>query len=455
MNLNENIFRAYDIRGIAYEDLSTEVVTLIGKSLGSKSLEFGISTIVLGRDGRKSSPDMYEWITDGIKSTGCNVIDIGVVSTPILYFATHTLSSPNGVMITGSHNPSNYNGFKIVENKKTISGKSIQKIKERIFKKEFSKGNGSENSLDLKDKYLGSVLDNIKLERPIRLAIDCGNGAAGVIAEQVYRGLGCEVHSLYTEIDGNFPNHHPDPSKPENLTDLINLVKKKELEVGLAFDGDADRLGVVSKEGKIIFPDMQMVLFSTSILKRNKNAKIVFDVKCSKILPEAIDKKEGTPIMSKTGHSYIKECMQQEKALLGGEMSGHIFFNDRWPGFDDGIYAGARMLEIISNLSAEEDVFKDIPELVSTPEINLVTTDKEKFKIVQEFISKANYENCTSILIDGVRIESDTGWGLLRASNTSPNLVLRFEADTKENLEIIKNNFKKTLSEVNPSLGDF
>ncbi len=232
-------------------------------------------------------------------------------------------------------------------------------------------------------------------------------------------------------------------------------MKEKELEVGLAFDGDADRLGVVSKEGKIIFPDMQMILFSTSILQRNKNAKIVFDVKCSKLLPEAIEEEGGTPIMSKTGHSYIKERMRQENALLGGEMSGHIFFNDRWPGFDDGVYAGARMLEIISNLSEEGDIFKGLPKLVSTSEINLATTDEEKFIIVEDFISKANYENCTSILIDGVRIESDTGWGLLRASNTSPNLVLRFEADTKENLELIKNNFKKTLSEINPSLGDF
>lgn len=455
MNLNEDIFRAYDIRGIAYEDLSTEVVTLIGKSLGSKSLESGHSAIILGKDGRKSSLDMYEWISDGIKSSGCDVIDIGLVSTPILYFATHTLSSPNGVMITGSHNPAKYNGFKIVENKKNISGNSIQKIKERIFKKDFSEGSGKEKSLGIKDKYLGSVLDNIKLERPIRLAIDCGNGAAGVIAEQVYKGLGCEVHSLYTDIDGNFPNHHPDPSKPENLTDLINLVKEKELEVGLAFDGDADRLGVVSKEGKIIFPDMQMVLFSTSILKRNQNAKIVFDVKCSKILPEVIEEGGGTPVMSKTGHSYIKDRMRQENALLGGEMSGHIFFNDRWPGFDDGVYAGARMLEIISYLNEKEDVFKSIPELISTPEINLATTDKEKFKIVEDFISKAKYKNSTSILIDGVRIESDTGWGLLRASNTTPNLVLRFEANTEENLELIKNKFRKTLSDINPSLGDF
>ena len=455
MNLNENIFRAYDIRGLAYEELSTEVVTLIGKSLGTKSLQSGLSSIVLGRDGRNSSPDMYQWLSDGIKSTGCEVINIGTVSTPMLYFATHTLSSPNGIMITGSHNPADYNGFKIVENKKTISGDSIQKIKERILKQDFIEGSGSEKSLDLKDKYLESVLKNIQLKRPVRLAIDCGNGAASLIAEQIYKGLGCEVHSLYSEIDGNFPNHHPDPSKPENLSDLINLVEEKELEVGLAFDGDADRLGVVSKEGKIIFPDMQMVLFSNSVIKRNKSAKIVFDVKCSKLLPEAIEKGGGIPVMSKTGHSYIKDRMRQENALLGGEMSGHIFFNDRWPGFDDGVYAGARMLEIISSLGKEEDIFKGLPELVSTSEINIETTDEEKFKIVEDFISKANYENCTSILIDGVRIESDTGWGLLRASNTSPNLVLRFEADTKENLELIKNNFKKTLSNINPNLGDF
>ena len=435
MNLNKNIFRAYDIRGLAYEELTTEVVTLIGKSLGSKSLESGFSSIIVGRDGRKSSPDMYEWVSDGIKSTGCNVIDIGVVSTPMLYFATHSLSSPNGIMITGSHNPANYNGFKIVENKKTVSKNSIQKIREIILKKDFLNGNGLEKSLDLNDKYLESVLNNINIERPIRLAIDCGNGTAGVIAEQVYKGLGCEVHSLYTEIDGDFPNHHPDPSEPENLSDLISLVKEKELEVGLAFDGDADRLGVVSKKGKIIFPDMQMVLFSTPILESNKNAKIVFDVKCSKLLPKVIQEQGGTPIMSKTGHSYIKERLLQENALLGGEMSGHIFFNDRWPGFDDAIYAGARMLEIISNQTVEEDIFKDLPELVSTSVIHLKSTDEEKFKIVEDFISKAIYENCASILIDGIRIESDKGWGLLRASNTTPNLVLRFEADTKENLE--------------------
>ena len=455
MNLNKNIFRAYDIRGIAYEELSQELVVLIGKSLGTKSLDSGNDSLIVGRDGRNSSSDLFEWVTTGVKSTGCKVINIGIVSTPILYFATHSLSCPNGVMITGSHNPGDYNGFKIVEDKRTISGKAIQQIRQNILKKEFQKGRGSEKTFDIKDQYLNSIIQNVELKRPIRMAIDCGNGAASVVAKEVYEGLGCEVHSLFAEVDGNFPNHHPDPSKPENLEDLRKLVEEKDLEIGLAFDGDGDRLGVISKEGKIIFPDMQMILFSNSILQDHKKGKVVFDVKCSKLLSEAILKKGGTPIMTKTGHSYIKKCIREEKALLGGEMSGHIFFNDRWPGFDDGIYAGARMLEIISNLNENEDVFKNLPKLVSTPEINIESTDDEKFKLVEDFISKADYKEANSVLIDGVRVEFDFGWGLLRASNTSPVLVLRFEADTQENLESIKNIFRRTLNDIKPNLGNF
>ena len=455
MNFNKNIFRAYDIRGIAYEELSQELVVLIGKSLGTKSLDSGNDSLIVGRDGRNSSSDLFEWVTTGVKSTGCKVINIGIVSTPILYFATHSLSCPNGVMITGSHNPGDYNGFKIVEDKRTISGKAIQQIRQNILKKEFQKGRGSEKTFDIKDQYLNSIIKNIELKRPIRMAIDCGNGAASVVAKEVYEGLGCEVHSLFAEVDGNFPNHHPDPSKPENLEDLRKLVEEKDLEIGLAFDGDGDRLGVLSKEGKIIFPDMQMILFSNSILQDHKEGKVVFDVKCSKLLPDAILKKGGTPIMTKTGHSYIKKCIREEKALLGGEMSGHIFFNDRWPGFDDGIYAGARMLEIISNLNEDENVFKNLPKLVSTPEINIESTDDEKFKLVEDFISKADYKDANSVLIDGVRVEFDFGWGLLRASNTSPVLVLRFEADTQENLESIKNIFRRTLNDIKPNLGNF
>ena len=455
MNLNKNIFRAYDIRGIAYEELSQETVVLIGKSLGTKSLESGNDSLVVGRDGRNSSPDLFEWIAAGIKSTGCNVINIGIVSTPILYFATHSLSCPNGVMITGSHNPGNYNGFKVVEDKKTISGKAIQEIRENILKKEFLKGEGSEKALDVKDQYLNLIVNNIELKRPLKIAIDCGNGAASIIAKQVYEGLGCEVHSLFAEVDGDFPNHHPDPSKPENLEDLRKLVEEQKLEIGLAFDGDADRLGVVSKEGKIIFPDMQMILFSNSILKQNKEGKIVFDVKCSKLLSNAILNEGGIPIMSKTGHSYIKKRIQEEKALLGGEMSGHIFFNDRWPGFDDALYAGARLLEILSSTNEGQNVFNLLPKLTSTPEINVPAKDEEKFLFVEKFKSLINFPDAEIIEIDGVRVEFKYGWGLLRASNTSPLLVLRFEAINKEKLEEIKEQFRKVLAKVGPNLIGF
>tara|TARA_Y100000590_G_scaffold136257_1_gene156001 strand:+ start:16791 stop:18155 length:1365 start_codon:yes stop_codon:yes gene_type:complete len=454
MNLNKNIFRAYDIRGIAYEELSEEIVPFIGKALGTNSIRSGQDSLIVARDGRNSSPDLLKWITKGIKASGCNVIDIGIAPTPVLYFATHKLSSPNGIMITGSHNPGNYNGFKIVENKKTLSGEAIQKIKEMILDEDFLDGNGTKSTFDIKADYMRFIFKDLKLKRPIRIGIDCGNGAASVIAEQVYKGLGCEVFPLFSELDGNFPNHHPDPSKAENLEDLKKLVLDNNLEVGLAFDGDADRLGVVSKKGEMIFPDKQMIIFSNSILD-NQKGKIVFDVKCSKLLSDSIEKAGGTPIMSKTGHSYIKECIYRENALLGGEMSGHIFFNDRWPGFDDGIYAGARMLEIISETSKEEDIFINLPELISTPEINIESSDEEKFEVVEEFISLAKYENSETILIDGARIEFEFGWGLLRASNTSPNLVLRFEANNQKNLDLIKKLFKETLKKINPNLRNF
>ncbi|MCH2264504.1 MAG: phosphomannomutase/phosphoglucomutase [SAR86 cluster bacterium] len=455
MDLNANIFRAYDIRGIAYKDLTQEIVTLIGQGLGSDCLEKGNSSLVIARDGRNSSPDIFEWISLGIKSTGCNIINIGVVPTPLLYFATHKLASSSGVMITGSHNPGDYNGFKIVRDKRSISGEAIQDLRLKIIKKDFQKGVGSEEKVNVKDTYIGELTKHINLRRPIKVAIDCGNGVASVIAQEVYENLGCEVLPLFCELDGNFPNHHPDPSRPENLKDLKEAVIDKKFEIGLAFDGDADRLGIVSKKGDIIFPDMQMIIFSRSILKKNRDAKIVFDVKCSKLLAEAITESEGIPIMSKTGHSHIKDRIFKENALLGGEMSGHIFFNDKWPGFDDGIYAGARMLEILSKFSQDEDIFSDLPKLVSTPEINIKTTDEEKFHIVEEFIATSNFKNSKSIKIDGVRVEFENGWGLLRASNTSPNLVLRFEANSKEDLESIKDSFRQTLQRIRPNLGRF
>ena len=454
MKLNENIFRANDIRGIALEDLTEEVIFALGRALGTESLNRKQDDFIIGRDGRISSPLLFEWLSEGVLSTGCNVIDIGVVPSPVLYHATFNLSSSSGVVITGSHNPSNYNGFKILFNNNSTSSEEIQSIKKRIKEQDFLSGAGRIESLDVVESYVEEVKNNIKLSRPLNISIDCGNGAAGVVAEKVYKGIGCEVEGLYCDLDGNFPNHHPDPSRPENVEDLIELVLKNKSEIGLAFDGDADRLGIISPTGEMIFPDMQMIVFSEYILKKKPNSKIVFDVKCSKLLEEAILKSNGIPIMSKTGHTFIKSMIRDHGAILGGEMSGHIFFNDRWPGFDDGVYAGARMLEILSH-SEGEDIFRTLPKLVSTPEINIETTDEDKFSIINDFKKISNFEDGKIIDIDGIRVEFDNGWGLLRASNTSPVLVLRFEADSSEALNNIKDRFKDTLNKIEPSLTNF
>ena len=455
MDINTNIFRAYDIRGVAYEELTEEIVSKLGKSLGTSSLNRGETQLIVSRDGRNSSPQMYEWLSEGIRSTGCDVINIGIAPTPVLYFSTFKLPASSGVMITGSHNPSEYNGFKIVRNNKTISGEAIQEIKLSILENEFLTGKGSEKEEEIIEMYLHELKENVAISRPLKLAIDCGNGVASILAKEVYESLGCEVESIFSTLDGNFPNHHPDPSQPENLKDLIGVVLNKELEIGLAFDGDADRLGVVSSKGEIIYPDMQMILFSKDILANNQGSKIVFDVKCSKLLSNSISREGGIPIMSKTGHSFIKDTIAKESALLGGEMSGHIFFNDKWPGFDDAIYAGARMLEIISSYSKNDDILSTLPKLACTPEINIKTTDDDKFKIVEKFKSLANFPNSTLINIDGIRIEFENGWGLLRASNTTPNLVLRFEANNQENLENISNDFREILSKIDSDLAHF
>ena len=454
MELNDNIFRANDIRGIAFEDLTQEVVYALGRALGSESLNRKENDFIIGRDGRVSSPQLFEWLSEGVTSTGCNVVDIGIVPSPVFYHATFNLKSSSGVVITGSHNPSNYNGFKILFDTHSTSSEEIQSIKKRIKEKEFYTGKGSMQSIDIVESYIQEVTNNIRLKRPLNISIDCGNGAASIVAEKVYKRLGCEVKGLFCDLDGTFPNHHPDPSRPENVQELIKSVKENNSEIGLAFDGDADRLGVISPSGEMIFPDMQMILFSQDILMENPNSKIVFDVKCSKLLEQAILDSNGTPLMSKTGHTFIKTMIREEQAILGGEMSGHIFFNDRWPGFDDGVYAGARMLEILSN-TEDEDIFKTLPKSVSTPEINIETTDEDKFSIIEEFKRLSNFIDCKIIDIDGIRVEFNNGWGLLRASNTSPVLVLRFEADSLETLESIKSRFKDTLNKIEPSLTNF
>jgi len=455
LNFNPSIFRAYDIRGIAYEDLSEDLVVSIGKALGTLILRRGLDGINIGRDGRLSSPDMFRWITEGITSTGCNVVDLGIIPTPLLYFSTHMLKYQNGVVITGSHNSSEYNGFKIVVDNKSLFGEEIQTIKKIIESLDFSEGNGEKEEDKIIEAYIKELTSNIKLKRSVKVVIDCGNGATSVLAKECYEKLECEVIDLFCNLDGNFPNHHPDPSKPENMKDLIEKVISTDAEIGIAFDGDGDRLGVVSAKGEIIYPDMQMILFSQQVLKRKQGSKIVYDVKCSKLLPESITKNGGVPIISKTGHSFIKNKIRQVSAALGGEMSGHIFFNDRWPGFDDAIYSGARMLEIISNQEEGVDLFDSLPQLTSTPEINIETEDEKKFGYVEEFKSLMNFPEADVLDIDGVRVEFDYGWGLLRASNTSPVLVLRFEAINEDNLEKIKEKFRNVLGKIDPQLKKF
>ena len=454
MQLNQNIFRANDIRGIAYEDLNQEVVQSLGKALGSEAIDRSVQEFIIGRDARLSSPDLFDWLSSGIMSTGCNVIDIGIVTSPMFYHSTYELNSSSGAVITGSHNPGDYNGFKIVFNNISTSSEEILTLKQRIIEENFREGKGISKKKDIKESYINRILESIKLNKNLNISIDCGNGAAGVIAKEVYERLGCNVIELYGEPDGSFPNHHPDPSKLENMEDLIKSVKDNDSIVGLAFDGDADRLGVISPTGEIIFPDRQMIMFSRQVIQSNPNARIVFDVKCSKLLSDEIEKLKGKPLICKTGHTFIKQKIRETNALLGGEMSGHIFFNDRWPGFDDGIYAGARMLEIIANSEAD-DPFVTVPNMLSTPEINISAEDSEKFQIVKTFIENSKFSDAKIVSIDGIRVEFEKGWGLLRPSNTSPCLVLRFEAETNDDLNKIKEIFYTGLKSIKPNINKF
>ena len=454
MEVNQHIFRANDIRGVAYKDLTEEVVIKLGKSLGSEALERGVKDFVIGRDGRLSSPDMYEWLSRGVLSTGCNVINIGIVTSPMFYHSTFVLESASGVVITGSHNPGEYNGFKVVFNNQSTSSEEIVSLKKRILNNDFKTGEGLCRDEDIKESYIDEIISSVKLNKQLNISIDCGNGSAGIIAKEVYERLGCNVRELYGDIDGQFPNHHPDPSKVENMLDLIKDVEENQSCVGLAFDGDADRLGVISPKGEIIYPDRQMILFANQVINESSAAKIVFDVKCSKLLPDEILKLGGEPLICKTGHTFIKQKIRETNAQLGGEMSGHIFFNDRWKGFDDGIYAGARMLEIIASEDTK-DIFSELPNMVSTPELNVPASDEGKFFLVEEFIKKTDFSNAKIIDIDGIRVEYEKGWGLLRASNTSPVLVLRFEAETEDDLNHIKTIFYENLKRIEPDIENF
>lgn len=449
----EEIFRAYDIRGIVDEALTEETAELIGRAIGSEAFERGEQTVIVARDGRLSSPRLSEALKRGLMASGRNVIDIGEVPTPVLYYATHTLDAKSGVMVTGSHNPPDYNGFKIVLAGETLSGSDIRALYRRIVSGELLSGTGHQTTKDIVSDYIGHIVNDIALAQPMRVVIDCGNGVAGNVAPRLFQALGCEVIGLYCDVDGNFPNHHPDPSKPDNLRTLIDTVKEQQADIGLAFDGDGDRLGVVDSEGNIIWPDMQMMLYSMDVLSRNPGADIIFDVKCSRHLGTTIRGHGGRPIIWKTGHSFIKAKMKETGALLAGEQSGHIYFKERWFGFDDGLYAGARLLEILAaDFRKSHEVFAVFPKTLSTPEINVEVTDKGKFALMQALAKEGDFGEGKKITIDGVRVDYADGWGLVRASNTTPCLVFRFEADNEKSLKRIQSIFKRQIERLKPDV---
>jgi phosphomannomutase/phosphoglucomutase len=445
--VSKSIFKAYDIRGIVNEDLTIETVVLIGKAIGSESIDRGERGIVVGRDGRTSGPDLMNALVEGIKSTGCHVVKIGMIPTPVLYYATYSKGASSGVMITGSHNPPNYNGFKMMIAGETLSGERILNLYERINYQNFHQGQGTSTTIDIQEDYLNRVTSDISIKRPLKIVVDCGNGVAGHLAPKLFEALGCEVVKLFCHIDGNFPNHHPDPSKLENLNDLIAEIKAEKADLGLAFDGDGDRLGVIDEKGNVIWADRQMILFSRDVIHRNPGAKIVFDVKCSSLLSKDISNQGGKPILSRTGHSFIKAKIKEESALLGGEMSGHIFFKERWYGFDDALYAGARLLEILSSRNEScSEIFSALPDSFNTPEIN-IHFDKQgdQFDAMEKLKKTANFNEGVLTTIDGIRLDYEDCWGLVRPSNTTPCLVLRFEAETEVSLKRIMEEFREWL----------
>ena len=452
-NIASDIFKAYDIRGIVEKTLTNEAAYLIGRAIAARAVKAGVRKIAVGRDGRLSGPALIENLMRGFTDSGVDVLNVGMVATPMLYFAAIQECGGSGVMITGSHNPPDYNGFKMMLAGGTLAGEAIQELLAAIQADDFVDGQGSVVEQDIATAYQDAITNHIKLARPMKIVIDAGNGVAGAFAGDVYRALGCEVSELFCEVDGNFPNHHPDPAKPSNLQDVIAALQNSDAEIGLAFDGDGDRLGVVTKEGNIIYPDRQLMLFAQDVLSRNAVAKVIFDVKSTRLLTPWIREHGGEPVMEKTGHSFIKASMKANGALLAGEMSGHTFFKERWFGFDDGMYAGCRMLEILSRSDNPSAVLNALPQSTSTPELNIdLPEGVNGHQVIAELAQTAQFEGATEIItIDGLRVEFVDGFGLMRASNTTPVLVLRFEADNEAAIERIQNQFK-ALIESHPAL---
>lgn len=447
------IFRAYDIRGKVGDSLTVEFAHIIGQAFASEALDQGQNKIVVARDGRLSSLDFSAALIKGICSTGAQVVNIGQVPTPVLYFACHHLKTGTGIMVTGSHNPPQYNGFKMVLQGNALAGEAITALRLRIEAGKFSHGQGGSEEIDVTPNYITRIKSDVRLLRPMNIVVDCGNGVAGDIAPKLFAALGCKITPMYCEVDGNFPNHHPDPSQPENLQALIDKVVEINADVGLAFDGDGDRLGVIAAKGEIIWPDRQMMLYAKDVLARNPGGEIIFDVKCTRNLAKMITEYGGKPTMWKTGHSLIKAKLKETNALLAGEMSGHIFFKERWYGFDDALYTAARLLEILSmDKRNSSEIFADFPDTINTPEIRLDLTEGEHFSFMDKLVAEADFPDGKLITLDGLRVEFSDGWGLVRASNTTPSLVLRFEAMHAEAMESIQQRFRELLLKVDPKL---
>ncbi|HTP98808.1 MAG TPA: phosphomannomutase/phosphoglucomutase [Casimicrobiaceae bacterium] len=449
--LPREIFKAYDIRGVVGRTLSPEVVRAVGQALGSSAIEHGRDTFAIGRDGRLSGPELAGALAEGLRASGANVVDLGMVATPMTYFAAQHLRTGCSVMVTGSHNPPDYNGLKMVVDGTTLSGDDIQGVRTRIEEGRLGTGNGTYTQHDIGPAYLERILGDVKLTRTMKIAVDCGNGVAGAYAPGLYRKMGCNVVELFCDVDGRFPNHHPDPSQPKNLIDLVQRLGRGDCELGLAFDGDGDRLGVVTRAGHVIYPDRQLMLFAADLLTRAPGATIIYDVKSTRNLKPWITRHGGVPMLWKTGHSLIKARMKETRAALAGEMSGHTFFGERWFGFDDGMYAGARLLEILSREKDPSAKLESLPDAVSTPELNIQCAEGEPHALVQKIADTETFPGATEVIrIDGLRVEYPDGFGLARASNTTPVIVLRFEADDAAALARIQNEFRKVLSRAKP-----
>lgn len=455
--LSKTIFKAYDIRGIIDKTLDAGIARHIGRAFGAAALAKGERKVVIGRDGRLSGPELAAALAEGLRDAGADVIDLGMVATPMVYFATNVLDTRSGIMVTGSHNPPDYNGFKMVMAGEAIYGDAITGLHDSIAR--FVNGDdgkvaeqrGGYATHDIRAAYLERIIGDVKLARPIKIVVDCGNGVAGAFAPDLFRGMGADVVELFCEVDGHFPNHHPDPAHPENLQDVIKALQETDAEIGLAFDGDGDRLGLVTKDGKIIFPDRQMMLFAADVLSRNPGGEILYDVKCTRHLAPYIEQHGGKPLMWKTGHSLVKAKLKETGAPLGGEMSGHIFFKDRWYGFDDGLYSGARMLEILTKESDPSALLNGLPLASSTPELHLHLQEGENFALIDQLRASARFPTSEKINdIDGLRVEYADGFGLARSSNTTPVVVLRFEGENPEALARIQGEFRSVILAAKP-----